>query len=151
MAGEAADGRTGGRAGGAPPAPPIRTVVDCINVDEVMALGSSLLPPEVRSYFLAAAGDEETAADNLAAFRRRRLRPRVLADLDGLTTATTVLGRPVTMPIGIAPTAEHGLAHPDGELATARALVGVAGVDHLGPGTVSHISARPGGGNGAVP
>jgi 4-hydroxymandelate oxidase len=37
------------------------------------------------------------------------------------------------------------------ELTIALALVGVAGVDHLGPGTVSHISARPGGGDGAVP
>lgn len=97
------------------------TVAECINVAEVMALGAARLPTEVRSYYLAGAGDEQTVADNVAAFARRRLRPRVLADLEGLTAATTVLGRPVSMPVGIAPAAEHGLAHPEGELATARA------------------------------
>jgi len=34
--------------------------------------------------------------------------------------STTVLGQSITMPIGIAPSGKHKLAHPDGELATAR-------------------------------
>ncbi|HLN18392.1 MAG TPA: alpha-hydroxy acid oxidase [Acidimicrobiales bacterium] len=98
-----------------------RSVEDCVNVEELMALGSTRLDPEVRNYYLAAAGDGETARHNLEAFTRRRLRPRVLADLAGLSTESTVLGTPVAMPIGISPTAEHGLAHPEGEVATARA------------------------------
>ncbi|HMD45690.1 MAG TPA: alpha-hydroxy acid oxidase [Acidimicrobiales bacterium] len=119
-------------------APPLRTLEECVNVEEVMALGSARLAPEVRNYFAAAAGDGDTARDNLEAFRRRRLRPRVLTDLDGLSTATTVLGQPVPMPVGVAPTAEHGLAHPDGELATARGAA-AAGV----PYCLSGASTRP--------
>jgi isopentenyl diphosphate isomerase/L-lactate dehydrogenase-like FMN-dependent dehydrogenase len=49
------------------------------------------------------------------------LRPRVLVDVSSVTTRTTVLGTEVSMPILVAPTAFHRLAHPDGELATARA------------------------------
>lgn len=113
-------------------------VGDCVNVAEVMALGAARLAPEVRNYLLAAAGDEETAAGNVDAFRRRRLRPRVLADLDGLSTASSVLGTSVSMPIGISPTAEHGLFHPDGEVGMARAAA-EAGV----PFCVSTASSRP--------
>lgn len=128
---------TGKEAGQAPDGA-VRTVADCINVAEVMALGESKLAPEVRNYILAAAGDEETAADNLAAFRRRRLRPRVLAELEGLSTASSVLGTAVSMPIGVSPTAEHGLFHPDGEVAVARAAA-EAGV----PLCVSTASSMP--------
>jgi 4-hydroxymandelate oxidase len=62
-----------------------------------------------------------------AAWDAFRLRPRVLTDIRSLDLSTTVLGRSVAMPIGIAPAALHGLAHADGELATARAAT-AAGV-----------------------
>jgi isopentenyl diphosphate isomerase/L-lactate dehydrogenase-like FMN-dependent dehydrogenase len=71
-------------------------------------------------YFAGGSGDERTLADNLAAFGRWRLRPRMLVDVDSVTTATTILGREVAMPILVAPTAFQRLAHPEGELATAR-------------------------------
>lgn len=100
---------------------------DCLHVREVMALGAARLDPEIVAYFAAGAGDEETLSDNEAAFTRRALRPRVLADVAALSTASTVLGRPVAMPVGVAPTAEHGLAHPDAERASARAAA-AAGV-----------------------
>jgi isopentenyl diphosphate isomerase/L-lactate dehydrogenase-like FMN-dependent dehydrogenase len=61
-----------------------------------------------------------------AAFQRIRLRPRVLVDVSHVELATTVLSTPVSMPILIAPTALHGLAHPEGECATVRAA-GAAG------------------------
>lgn len=47
--------------------------------------------------------------------------PRVLMDVSGVDTGTSVLGLPISSPIGIAPSAFHGLAHPDAERATARA------------------------------
>ena len=103
-----------------------------------MALGADRLPPEVSSYVLAASGDEETARDNLEAFRRRRLRPRILTGLDDLSTETSVLGTDVAMPLGIAPMAEHALAHPDAELAMCRAAA-EAGV----PMCVSTASSVP--------
>ncbi|MBV8789619.1 MAG: alpha-hydroxy-acid oxidizing protein [Mycobacterium sp.] len=79
-----------------------------------------LLPPGVYDYFAGAAGDEVTLADNVAAWDRVRLRPRVLRDVSNVDTSTTALGVPVASPIHVAPTAFHRMAHPDGEEATAR-------------------------------
>src|SRR5206468_10909428 len=66
-------------------------------------------------------GDELTLRDNIEAFERRQLRPRVLVDVSEIATGTTVLGREAAMPVLVAPTAFQRLAHPEGELATARA------------------------------
>jgi isopentenyl diphosphate isomerase/L-lactate dehydrogenase-like FMN-dependent dehydrogenase len=54
------------------------------------------------------------------AFRRRRLRPRVLVDVEAVRTETKVLGTPVSMPLLVAPTAFQRLVHPDGEVACAQ-------------------------------
>ena len=54
-------------------------------------------------------------------YKRQPLRYRVLRDISRRTTATTVLGHPLSMPVIVAPTAFHKLAHPDGEVATVRA------------------------------
>ena len=67
--------------------------------------------------------DETTLADNGAAFRRRQFRASVLsgvmaADVD---LSTTVLGRPVPTPFGVAPMAQFGFCHPDAELPAAAA------------------------------
>ena len=72
-------------------------------------------------YFTGGADDEVTLRDNVAAFRRLRLRPRMLVDVSTCSIETTVLGTPVSMPLLIAPTAFQRMAHPDGEPATARA------------------------------
>jgi isopentenyl diphosphate isomerase/L-lactate dehydrogenase-like FMN-dependent dehydrogenase len=87
-----------------------------------------VLDPGAFGYFAGGAGDELTLRDNVGAFSRWRLRPRVLVDVGGVTTATTVLGREVSMPLLVAPTAFQRLAHPDGEVATARAAAEVGTV-----------------------
>ena len=79
-----------------------------------------LLPQGVYDYFAGAAGDELTLADNVAAWDRVRLRPRVLRDVSNVDTTTTALGAPVASPIHVAPTAFHRMAHVEGEEATAR-------------------------------
>jgi 4-hydroxymandelate oxidase len=71
-------------------------------------------------YVAGGAGDEITVAENVSAWRALRLRPHVLRDVADVTTGTTVLGIPIASPVLVAPTAMHGLFHPDGELATAR-------------------------------
>ncbi len=63
-----------------------------------------------------------TLRENRAAFARLRLRPRVLVDCSTIDMSTSVLGIPISMPILVAPTASHGLLHPEGECATARAV-----------------------------
>jgi 4-hydroxymandelate oxidase len=86
---------------------------------ERAALGR--LTEQAHSYYVSGSFDERTLADNRAAFARRRLLPRVLTDTSVIDTTVTVLGREWPAPIFTCPTALHRLAHPDGELATARA------------------------------
>ena len=71
-------------------------------------------------YYAGGAEDERTLADNRAAFSRFVLRPRVLLDVARRDLSTTVLGTTVSMPVLVSPTALHAMAHPDGEVETAR-------------------------------
>ena len=77
------------------------------------------LDPAIYDYVAGGADGELTLADNLAAWARLRLRPRVLRDVRRVDTATTLLGTRVATPILVAPTGYHGLVHPEGEAATA--------------------------------
>ena len=79
------------------------------------------LDPGSFGYFAGGANDETTLADNVAAYGRWVLRPRVLCDVASVMKATTVLGTDVSMPILLAPLAFQRMAHPEGEQATARA------------------------------
>jgi len=79
------------------------------------------MTPEAWEYVAGGAEDEITMAANVAAFVRRRFVPRALVDVSLTNPGTTLLGRAVAMPIGVAPVAAQALAHADGEIATARA------------------------------
>ena len=92
-----------------------------INVEDFEQVAREKLEPGAYGYFAGGAGDEHTLRENVAAFARWQLRPRVLVDVGEVSTATTVLGSEISLPLLVAPTAFHRLAHPEGELATARA------------------------------
>ena len=79
------------------------------------------MSPEALGYIEGGAGDEITLADNVAAWRRWALRPRMLVGAGSCDPAVTVLGVPRPHPVIVAPTAFQRLAHPDGEVAIARA------------------------------
>jgi 4-hydroxymandelate oxidase len=72
-------------------------------------------------YYASGADDQITLRENRAAFARIALHYRVLVDVRSRDLRTTALGQPVAMPLLVAPTAFQRIAHPDGELATARA------------------------------
>jgi isopentenyl diphosphate isomerase/L-lactate dehydrogenase-like FMN-dependent dehydrogenase len=91
------------------------------NVADYERLAAERIEPGALGYFAGGAGDERTLRENVDAYARWRLRPRMLVDVGEVSTATTVLGTPVSSPIGIAPVAFQRLAHPDGEPAMARA------------------------------
>lgn len=78
------------------------------------------LDPAVWDYIAGGAGAERTVRANRQAFGRVTLRPRVLVDVSRCDTGTELLGVRLRTPVGIAPTAYHQLAHPDGEVGTAR-------------------------------
>jgi len=92
-----------------------------VNVRDYERLAEERLDANALAYFAGGSGDEVTLRENVAAFERLKLRPRVLVDVGGGTTTTSVLGTEVSMPVLIAPLAIQRMAHPDGELATARA------------------------------
>jgi isopentenyl diphosphate isomerase/L-lactate dehydrogenase-like FMN-dependent dehydrogenase len=92
-----------------------------INVADAERAAAEKLEPGSLGYFAGGAGDELTLRENVDAWRRWRLRPRVLVDVSEVTTATAVLGKPVSMPILVAPVAYQRLADPGGEVAMARA------------------------------
>lgn len=92
-----------------------------VNLGDFEAAAAAGLTEGLLGYYAGGAGDERTLAENVAALTRRRLRPRVLVDVSGVSPATTVLGSAVSMPLLVAPTALHRMAHPDGEPAMARA------------------------------
>jgi 4-hydroxymandelate oxidase len=94
---------------------------DCANVLDFEAIARGRMEQAFYDYYAGGAEDERTLAANRGAFAEVFLRPRVLVDVSRIDTAASVLGTMVSMPILIAPTAFHRLAHPDGELATARA------------------------------
>ena len=89
-------------------------------------LAQARMEPAAWNYYQSGSDDEVTLRANRMAFERIRLRPSILVDISACDMRTTVLGTPVSMPILIAPTAFHCLAHPEGECATARAA-GMAG------------------------
>lgn len=89
-------------------------------------------------YQSGGSGDERSLADNLAAWDRLRLRPRVLVDVASRDLSTVAFGVALEHPIIVAPTAAHRLSHPDAERASAR---GAAAAGALL--TLSTISSVP--------
>ncbi len=92
-----------------------------LNVWDYEVLAEATLDEATLGYFAGGAADEHTLRDNRAAFDRWRLVPRVLVDVSSVQTETTVLGKEVAMPILVSPVAYQRMAHPEGELAVARA------------------------------
>jgi isopentenyl diphosphate isomerase/L-lactate dehydrogenase-like FMN-dependent dehydrogenase len=91
-----------------------------LTVEDAERLAEKTLPPDAWSYIYGGAGEERTLRWNREAFSTFRLRPRVLVDVSAVTTETTVLGTPVSMPVLVAPMAFQQIAHEEGEVAMAR-------------------------------
>ncbi len=92
-----------------------------VTVDDYESVARERLSSDVFDFYAGGAGDEWTLAENVRSFDRWRLRPRYLRGAGEPDLSTTILGTPVALPVLVAPWAYQGLAHPDGERATARA------------------------------
>jgi 4-hydroxymandelate oxidase len=95
-------------------------VTEPLNLAELEALARTRLPQMTWDYYASGADDEIALRDNAAAYADIALHYRVLVDVAQRSLETTVLGQRVAMPILVAPTAFHKLAHEDGELASVR-------------------------------
>ncbi|MFM9096905.1 MAG: alpha-hydroxy acid oxidase [Phycisphaerales bacterium] len=94
---------------------------ELLSLDDFERHALEVLPAMPRDYYRSGAWAETTLRENRAAWDRLRLWYRVMRDVSQRTSRTPVLGREAAMPVCVAPTALQCMAHPDGELATARA------------------------------
>jgi lactate 2-monooxygenase len=97
----------------------------------------SALDPKAFGYIAGGAGAELTMRANREAFERRRLRPRMLAGNTERDLSVEVLGTRSVGPFFLAPIGVLSIAHPDGELAPARAAA-AAGVPFILSSAASH-------------
>ncbi|KAF2584765.1 hypothetical protein F2Q70_00034554 [Brassica cretica] len=95
--------------------------MEITNVMEYEKIAKEKLPKMVYDYYASGAEDQWTLQENRNAFSRILFRPRIVKDVSEIDVSTRVLGFNISMPIMVAPTAMQKMAHPDGELATARA------------------------------
>ncbi|KAJ9691883.1 hypothetical protein PVL29_011138 [Vitis rotundifolia] len=92
-----------------------------VNVNEFQELARQALPKMYYDFFAGGAEDQHTLRENVEAFSRITFQPRILVDVSKIDMSTTILGYKISSPIMIAPTSLQKLAHPEGEIATARA------------------------------
>ena len=94
--------------------------LEALNLAELEAIARARLPQMAWDYYASGSDDELCVRRNCEAFGKILLHYRVLRDVSRRDPSTTVLGQKVAMPILVAPTAFHRLAHEDGELASVR-------------------------------
>lgn len=92
-----------------------------LNLDDYRLEANSKLSKAAFDYYASGAHDQVTLQQNCDAFEQICLHYKVLQDVSQRSLQTTVLGQPVSMPVLIAPTAFHGLAAKEAEIATAQA------------------------------
>ncbi|MCO6416664.1 alpha-hydroxy-acid oxidizing protein [Siccirubricoccus sp. KC 17139] len=97
-----------------PPIPP-----GTVALEDYEQAARRRIAPEAWAYIAGGSADELTLAANRAAFRRLRLRNRVLAEMTGAHTRLSLFGQELAFPILMAPVAFQRLVHPDGEKAMA--------------------------------
>jgi L-lactate dehydrogenase (cytochrome) len=101
--------------------PVVRRLSTAADVADLRKIAKRRLPRGVFDYIDGAAEGEVTLAANSRAFERRTFRPRVLRDVSSVDPSTTLLGRPLPLPLVLGPTGFARIADPQGELAVARA------------------------------
>jgi len=115
-----------------------------VNVFDYEELARRKLPKPVFDFIAGGAKDEITLRRNREAFERIHLRPRVLMDVSRIDLATRVLGQPLELPVLLAPVALQRLAHPDGELASARAAAAagtIFALSTMASATIEEVAA----------
>ena len=99
-----------------------------ISLADYERAAEGLLEPSVRNYLFGGAADELTLRDNVRAWQRLAIRPRMLVGSRAPDLGVSLLGRPRPHPLIVAPMAVQRLADPEGEAATARAATATGAV-----------------------
>ena len=114
-----------------------RRLATAASVADLRRIAKRRLPHGVFDYLDGGAEDERSLVNNTEAFARLEFRPRILRSVGLVDPSTTLLGRPITIPLVLAPVGFTRVADPEGELAAARAAAR-AGL----PYTLSTLATR---------
>lgn len=93
-----------------------------INLADIEKLAKTVLTQTAWAYYRSAGDDEFSYRENNYAYRRYWFRPRVMNKVSEITTSTTILGIPTSLPIFVSPAALAKLGHPDGEVGITRGV-----------------------------
>ena len=91
------------------------------DIEDLRVIAKRRVPRMFYDYADSGAWTESTYRANESDFKKILLRQRVALNMAGRSTATTMIGQPVSMPVAIAPTGLTGMQHADGEILGARA------------------------------
>ena len=99
----------------------MRAIRHCLTIDDLRGVARRRLPRLVFDFIDGGARDEGSLADNRRAFEAWHLMPRVGVDVSQRRLGTTLLGRPIAVPLVLGPTGLAGLYRPRGEMLACRA------------------------------
>ena len=121
--------------------------LNCLSIAELEKHAEQRMDKQTRDYYNEGADSGSTLLENSQAYSKYRIRPRVLRDISLIDTSCPLFDSKSPLPLGVAPTAMQCLAHPDGELATARACqkAGIAmGLSSFATTTLEDVAAASG-------
>jgi (S)-2-hydroxy-acid oxidase len=95
--------------------------LNCLTIAELEAIAHDRMDKQTRDYYNEGADSGSTLRENLSAYNKYRIRPRVLRDVSAVDPSVQIFGHKNRVPFGVAPTAMQCLAHADGEIGTANA------------------------------
>ena len=90
-------------------------------IEELRVLAQKRVPRMFYDYADSGSSTESTYRANESDFQKIKFRQRVAVNMEGRSTASTMIGQQVAMPVAIAPTGLTGMQHADGEILAARA------------------------------
>lgn len=99
-------------------APPMSTI---LNLYDFEVVARNTMSPQAWAYYSSGSDDELTLRENIKAFHRIWLKPRVLVDVRNINLSSKILGFDTTLPIYITATALGKLGHPEGETVLTKA------------------------------
>lgn len=96
-----------------------------VSMGGLEAAAAAAMSPGAHGYIFGGAGSEDTMRENLEAFRRRRIVPRMLRDIGHRSLSREILGTALPAPLLLAPIGVQSIVHPEAEVAVARAAAEV--------------------------
>ncbi len=90
-------------------------------IEDLRILAQKRVPRMFYDYADSGSWTESTYRANESDFQAIKLRQRVAVNMENRSTASTMVGQKVAMPVAIAPTGLTGMQHADGEILAARA------------------------------